>query len=182
MLFCAIELAFAGDGKGYFYPKPSISFEEEICPPGTNGVFPHCEYLPPTQPLRKCGPGESRKIEEFKVRSASVICALSGYSGHYPGCKEVVEEKQKLCVPPTVGTFPNCFNPPCPSGFSGTFPDCKKSIQKCAPPAVGTFPNCINPPCPPGFDGTFPNCQKPVQERQQYLPPVPTGLCEMGNY
>lgn len=55
VFFCAVGSVLAGDGSGYNYPKPSIPFGEEVCPPGSNGVYPHCDH---PQPQGKCATGE----------------------------------------------------------------------------------------------------------------------------
>lgn len=118
VLFGTIGLVLAGDGTGYNYPKPSIPFGEEVCPPGSNGVYPHCDH---PQPQGKCA---------------------TGYSGIFPDCQEPVTEKPKQCPPPTIGSYPNCIVPPCPPGFIGTFPNCDRPADTGAggylpPPPTG---------------------------------------------
>lgn len=79
-----------------------------------------------------------------------------GYS-----CEEHVKEVEQKCPSPTEGIFPNCTTPPCPHGFTGAFPECKKvKRKKCRRHTVGIFPNCFTPPCPPGYAGTYPNCKR----------------------
>jgi hypothetical protein len=80
----------------------------------------------------------------------------------------------KRCVEPpkcpsgTTGTPPNCKTvekPQCPKGTTGTPPNCKTAERpKCPTGTMGTPPNCkpvVKPKCPGGMIGTPPNC-KPI--------------------
>lgn len=68
--------------------------------------------------------------------------------------------KPKKCRSPEVGTFPNCFKPPCPPRYSGTYPKCRKPAGQ--------------PVCPLGWTGAFPNCSVGVATHK-----CPEGLmCE----
>ena len=64
----------------------------------------------------------------------------------------------------------------CPTGTTGTYPDCKlKEEQKCPTGTTGTPPNCVKEEpatCPTGTTGTPPNC---VKEEPATCPTGTTG-------
>lgn len=64
-----------------------------------------------------------------------------GYTGTFPDCKFV---KPKKCRRPLIGTFPNCFKTPCPPGYFGAYPKCKRPAGQpiCPFDSIGAFPNC----------------------------------------
>jgi hypothetical protein len=102
---------------------------------------------------------------------------LSGLPpGTYTGTANLVGAKTsttftvtvgQCATPPTcpsgdTGTYPNCQQPVCPTGDTGTYPNC--SPPQCPSGDTGTYPNCTPPPtptCPSGQIGTYPNCQTP---------------------
>ena len=69
--------------------------------------------------------------------------------------------QQQLCPSGWSGTYPNCVapTPDCPSGWSGNHPNCV------APPSLCP-PNCVAPVhvCPSGWTGIYPNCLAPIVE------------------
>lgn len=72
----------------------------------------------------------------------------------------------QTCPSGTTGTPPNCTktaptSQQCPTGYTGTYPDCKP--PQCPAGTTGTPPDCTaSPPaqCPTGYTGTPPNCTK----------------------
>ena len=64
------------------------------------------------------------------------------------------------CPSGDTGTYPNCHAPVCPSGDTGTYPDCVAPV--CPSGDTGTYPDCHAPVCPSGDTGTYPNCIEPV--------------------
>jgi hypothetical protein len=90
--------------------------------------------------------------------------------------KRCVDQPKPKCPTGTTGTPPNCKSvekPKCPTGTTGTPPNCKRIEKpKCPTGTVGTPPNCKSiekPKCPSGMIGTPPNC-KPIVKRK-----CPTG-------
>ena len=95
---------------------------------------------------------------------------------HYTGwlwVNGVCIPKVVPCPKGYVGKFPNCKKieepPRCPRGYVGKWPDCEKighpPPKKCKPGYVGKWPNCkkiVIPPqkCPKGTIGKWPNCKK----------------------
>ena len=69
------------------------------------------------------------------------------------------------CPSGQTGTPPNCLTPPgsCPSGQTGTPPNCLTPPGSCPSGQTGTPPNCLTPlgSCPSGQTGTPPNCVVP---------------------
>lgn len=51
----------------------------------------------------------------------------------------------------------NFSQPSCPSGYTGTYPNCV--APTCPAGQTGTPPNCVTPTCPAGQTGTPPNCK-----------------------
>ena len=96
-----------------------------------------------------------------------------------------------VCPSGTSGTYPNCKTAPkpvCPSGTTGKYPNCK-TVPKpvCPSGTTGKYPNCnpiADPVCPPGTKGTYPNCKTiPVR----YCPSDSVGtypkcVCRKGTY
>ena len=88
----------------------------------------------------------------------------------------------KRCIEPTcptgtTGTPPNCkpvVKPNCQRGTTGTPPNCRPVVKpKCPSGTIGTPPNCkpiVKPKCPSGTIGTPPNC-KPIVK-----PKCPSGM------
>jgi hypothetical protein len=64
------------------------------------------------------------------------------------------------CPSGDTGTYPNCVAPTCPSGDTGTYPDCHAPV--CPSGDTGSYPNCHAPTCPAGDSGTYPNCVAPT--------------------
>ncbi|KAJ6644199.1 Crustapain [Pseudolycoriella hygida] len=89
-----------------------------VCPPNTTGVFPNCELLPT---------GDQQCDE--------------GFTGTFPDCVKIKKPKCRL---PNIGTYPNCFIPPCPPSYSGKFPKCQRQPNeiKCPAGSAGVFPMC----------------------------------------
>ncbi len=73
----------------------------------------------------------------------------------------------QYCPSGYSGTYPNCIPPPqhCPGGYTGVYPNCVPPPQYCPSGYTGTYPNCVPPPqyCPSGYTGTYPNCVPPPQ-------------------
>jgi virginiamycin B lyase len=67
------------------------------------------------------------------------------------------------CPTGDTGTPPNCVAPPaqCPTGDTGTPPNCVAPPAQCPTGDTGTPPNCVAPvgTCPTGDTGTPPNCK-----------------------
>lgn len=70
------------------------------------------------------------------------------------------------CPSGTSGTYPNCVTPTplCPAGTSGIYPNCVVPTPKCPAGTSGVYPNCVapTPKCPTGTTGTYPNCVTPT--------------------
>jgi 1A family penicillin-binding protein len=70
------------------------------------------------------------------------------------------------CPSGTTGTYPDCKTTTpqkCPTGTTGTYPDCKTTpVQQCPAGTTGTYPDCkpdtSTQQCPTGTTGTYPNC------------------------
>lgn len=67
----------------------------------------------------------------------------------------------KVCPSGTTGTYPNCkkiTTKQCPSGTTGKYPDCKKiTTRQCPSDSVGKYPNCE---CRKGTYGEPGNCRR----------------------
>jgi hypothetical protein len=67
----------------------------------------------------------------------------------------------KLCPSGTTGTYPDCrkiITKKCPSGTTGNYPDCRKiTIRFCPSDSDGKYPNCV---CKRGTFGEPGNCQR----------------------
>ena len=86
----------------------------------------------------------------------------------------------QVCPSGWSGTYPNCVAPPqtCPTGWTGTYPNCQaprvNPPRECPTGWTGTPPRCTPPvtECPTGWTGTYPNCVAPP-------PPCPAGSTRM---
>ena len=58
-----------------------------------------------------------------------------------------------------VGPTSQDCQPPCPTGYTGTSPNCQP--PQCPTGDTGTYPNCVQPQCPSGDTGIYPICVKP---------------------
>lgn len=68
----------------------------------------------------------------------------------------------ETCPTGYTGTYPDCTlsstTTTCPTGYSGTYPDCTLTTT-CPTGYTGTYPNCTaSTTCPTGYSGTYPNC------------------------
>ncbi len=93
-----------------------------------------------------------------------------GWSGDFwPNCKYT---GGPVCPTGTTGTPPNCkdITNECGNGWTGTWPNCK-FVTECPAGTTGEYPNCKiiddgngdgndngNQVCPIGTSGTYPNC------------------------
>ncbi len=95
-------------------------------------------------------------------------------------------------TPPVIVTPPVVITPPivqvCPTGDTGTYPDCVTPTPPPPPPAqvcpvgdTGTYPDCVGPTpppvqvCPTGDTGTYPDCVTPTPPPAQICPTGDTG-------
>jgi hypothetical protein len=76
-------------------------------------------------------------------------------------------------VPPATTPVDDDYVPPCPTGYTGTWPNCKPPTPKCPTNWTGVYPNCYppaTPTCPTGWTGAYPSC----------VPPTPVYKCPTG--
>ena len=59
--------------------------------------------------------------------------------------------------------------PTCPTGDTGTYPDCV--APTCPSGDTGTYPDCVAPTCPSGDSGTYPDCVAPSGSSTSGTPP-----------
>lgn len=64
--------------------------------------------------------------------------------------------QNQICPSGTTGTFPNCVAMSCPENTTGVYPNCIALV--CPTGTTGTYPNCTALTCPTGTTGTYPNC------------------------
>lgn len=77
---------------------------------------------------------------EIPTQTTSKSCEM-GFTGTFPDCTKI--EKKQKCRRPSIGVHPDCFIPPCPPRYSGTYPKCEKPTDQICPfGSVGVFPHC----------------------------------------
>ena len=74
-----------------------------------------------------------------------------------------VNGNNSTCPTGQTGTPPNCTTQTqtCPTGTTGTYPNCQQT-QQCPSGQTGTYPNCTKQTtqqCPVGTTGTYPDCK-----------------------
>jgi len=78
--------------------------------------------------------------------------------------------QNQVCPSGTSGTFPNCVATSCPQNTTGVYPNCIALVcptgttgtypdcGTCTALQSGTYPNCVNLTCAAGTTGTYPDC------------------------
>ncbi|MDD3342382.1 MAG: FecR domain-containing protein [Sulfurospirillaceae bacterium] len=78
--------------------------------------------------------------------------------------------ENQTCPSGTSGTYPNCIAQACPVNTIGVYPNCVAltcpagttgtypDCGTCTALQSGTYPNCVALTCPTGTTGTYPNC------------------------
>ena len=143
---------------GACVPDEVTKPEPVKCPDGTiflNGKCRRLSIPTPTQPRP-----EPQKPQPRDCGPGYRVLDKPNRYGNY--CEEI----QKKCPSGYTGTWPDCkplpvVYPPCPAGWSGTPGNCKPPVTKPAPQPQQPPPPQMKP-CPKGWDGDFfPNCSKP---------------------
>jgi hypothetical protein len=115
-------------------------------------------------PLISCKGGT---VKEARNGQQSCVCPTgSSAQGGSPNFTCVASGGTTIIIPVTL---PVQVKKQCPSGQTGTPPNCvalqpkPKPVVACPQGQTGTPPNCkpVQASCPPGFVGTFPICAKP---------------------
>lgn len=99
---------------------------------------------------------------------------ISTQAPYTPPAQAPIEEDDYIppCPVGYTGTYPNCVppTPSCPAGYAGVYPNCYPPAPPPAAPTcptgwTGTYPACVPPSpvytCPSGWTGTYPNCSPP---------------------
>lgn len=155
------------------------------CPLGTSGAYPDCVADAST----RCPVG---------TRFRDGACVQRDEAANDGECDRGFYSSEGHCCPRgTIWNGKRClrnagFQPSCPRGQIGVFPDCKEpgafAGQKCPSGTTGVFPNCVQTGnCPPGLTGAPPNCRQiqvttcPAGTRGRYPDCVPIArVCPPG--
>ncbi len=123
-------------------------------------------------------PGSPECREDYDRESDMTNAQLVTFVSRLLGCEDcgdpqeqtIVNTDPQVCPSGWTGTYPNCVPPQtCPAGWTGTYPNCVAPVvnppQTCPDGWTGSPPNCVAPPqvCPDGWTGTYPNCVAPAQ-------------------
>ncbi|WP_420608505.1 hypothetical protein [Candidatus Poriferisodalis sp.] len=169
---------------------PAPDPEDKECPAGTVGTPPNCE----TQPPPKCPAGQTGTWPNCKTPPKTCPAGQHSNGGAGKNCHS------HSFTPPHCGTgtwspghghtpvpLKPCPPPPkCPTGWTGTPPDCRIIQTVCPDGYSGTPPDCVKDVCPDGQTGTPPNCKKvePPKCADGYSgsPPNCVKECATGNH
>lgn len=166
-IFTPADLQQINQNLGTTPPPPSSTSNTQSqnnnTPAATNSSEGSSEKTPtPTPPAQTVTPvavGDALQTNTQTNKQATTISTIVTTIVEQTGASPEEVKNQILnqtCPSGTSGTYPNCVVQTCPTGTTGVYPNCV--TLTCPTGTIGTYPNCVSQTCPSGTSGTYPNC------------------------